>query len=183
MRRITMPREILASPHRVLDGKFYWLLSNMCLRKGIDTKYIDPELNYWENKENIEKQFPGTFLTLTGRGEAKRLEEEMGPEEEWQARSREYERERARYIKEQLAAEALLEVRKSAGKYRYGSRARPLSFSWAADLKPGEIVPSASGKTGYFSILVRNSPLSDAAISAYELTPLDEDRSVGLPKP
>ncbi len=40
-----------------LEGRFRWLLRSMLDKHDIDEQYIDTQLNYWENKQNIERQF------------------------------------------------------------------------------------------------------------------------------
>ena len=39
-----------------LRGRFIWLLEEMCRRCGVDVQMIDPTLDYYENKRNIEMQ-------------------------------------------------------------------------------------------------------------------------------
>jgi len=39
-----------------LRGRFIWLLEEMCKRCGVDVQMIDPTLDYYENKRNIEMQ-------------------------------------------------------------------------------------------------------------------------------
>ena len=39
-----------------LRGRFKWLLEEMCRQTGVDVQMIDPTLDYFENKRNIEEQ-------------------------------------------------------------------------------------------------------------------------------
>ena len=39
-----------------LRGRFIWLLEEMCRNCGVDVQLIDPTLDYYENKRNIEMQ-------------------------------------------------------------------------------------------------------------------------------
>jgi hypothetical protein len=47
-----------------LEGRFKHLLREMLIKHEIDEQYIDSSLSYWENKENIERQF-GLKLRLS----------------------------------------------------------------------------------------------------------------------
>jgi len=47
-----------------LHGLFRWLLGQLCRNAGIDRAYIDSELTYWENKENLQRLFPNADLRL-----------------------------------------------------------------------------------------------------------------------
>ena len=42
---------------RRLEGRFKWLLGELCRRAEIDVQEIDSSLEYWEAKEEIEKRF------------------------------------------------------------------------------------------------------------------------------
>jgi len=42
----------------VLEGRFSWLLKILCSNAGIDDTWIDPMLDYWENKSKPTEQFP-----------------------------------------------------------------------------------------------------------------------------
>jgi hypothetical protein len=48
----------------VMEPRFIWLLEQMCLNSNIDQQEIDLQLDFWENKEEIENRF-GVKLSLT----------------------------------------------------------------------------------------------------------------------
>jgi len=52
---IRAPGETFSAPGQVLPSRQMWLLSQMCKRTGVDTKEIDPSLDYFENKTEIER--------------------------------------------------------------------------------------------------------------------------------
>ena len=41
---------------QTLPARQMWLLREMCRRRGVDTKLIDPAIDYWENKAEIERE-------------------------------------------------------------------------------------------------------------------------------
>jgi len=55
----------------------------------------------------------------------------------------------------------------------YGSRARPLSFLWARECRPGYIMDT-DYNTGFMSILLRKEPLPEETVKNLELTHITE---------
>ena len=62
---IRSPGETFSAPNQVLPGRQMWLLTQMCKRVGVDPKFIDSSLDYYENKEEIERA-QDTQLHLVG---------------------------------------------------------------------------------------------------------------------
>jgi len=59
-----------------LQGRFMWLLEEMCRRCEVDTEFIDPTLTYYENKAEIEKEaHTRLFLKPDKRGPKVEMEE------------------------------------------------------------------------------------------------------------
>jgi len=69
----TARKERFARADSVMEGRFIWLLEELCRRNGVDIQLIDHSVTYSENKEEIESL---TGIKLRFSQNAREIDEE-----------------------------------------------------------------------------------------------------------